>query len=99
MKTTGDLLGRMPEVPSCAADLYAGFWEIDREGMTGSPTMAGMRAVLDELGVSDRLLRRRIRQLWAQMESKRKAKAEDLKGPRETADSGAASHKARRGAG
>jgi len=50
--------------------LWDGYLEIDRDGMSGVPTMRGMREVLDEYGVTDREERRFARKVWRQMFAK-----------------------------
>lgn len=61
------VLSRRVDLLPQAAKVYAAYLEIDRDGMSGRPLFAGMRAVLDELGISDPEERRRWRALWRQM--------------------------------
>lgn len=61
------ILERCPEVLRGLRWVWDAYWEIDRDGMSGALTMTGMRAVLDEWGVTDRERRYEIRQLWRAM--------------------------------
>jgi hypothetical protein len=79
LRTQGDLIGRMPAVPQALLDVYAGFQELDRDGFSGAPTMAGMRQTLDEMGLTDRSERAAVRRLWRVMEDARRRRDDELK--------------------
>lgn len=74
------VLDNPPELPFEASWILQDYALVDREGMSGTPTVGGMRSVLDEAGIEDREERARIIRLWVRMraaearfrESKRK---------------------------
>lgn len=61
------VLSRRVELSSQAAWLFSTYLEIDRDGFSGRPLFAGMNAVLDEFGVTDKEERKRIRAIWRSM--------------------------------
>ncbi len=68
-----------PTVESWAEEWYVGFYDCDRDGMSGALTFSGMCAVLDEYGITDASERRDVRGIWRSMESARSKKHEELK--------------------
>lgn len=83
-----DVVAERPDVYTVLAEVFEAFFELDRDGFSGTPTTAGMNLALDEMGVSDRGERRRIRSLWRAMEAEYRAasKAARKKGAPEIDD-------------
>ena len=88
LHTVGRLRQRRPEVTSWAEDLYEGFWECDRNALSGALTMEGMCAVLDEYGVEGREERRQIRWLWRRMAGAQRDKDDELDPDKDKQDRG-----------
>jgi len=68
-----------PAVYSWAVEWYEGFYECDRDGMTGALTFGGMCAVFDEYGITDPWERRQVRGIWRSMDAARRDKRDELK--------------------
>jgi hypothetical protein len=80
---SGGILQRKPALRPHLSDLYEDFYEIDRDGMSGSLTFHGMNDMLDEHGITDRQERKAVRLVWKQMEAARlemKREADKRKG-------------------
>lgn len=67
-RSSGDLLGSRPDVPSSLSDIYSGFYLLDRDGMSGRATLGSMRDLLDEMQVMSRLERVQIIRIWKGMD-------------------------------
>jgi len=70
-----------PTVYSWAETWYEGFYDVDRDGMSGALTFSGMCAVLDEYGIIDDRERREVRRIWRSMDAARRDKRDELKEP------------------
>jgi len=61
------VLSRCPELLPQAAWIFRAYLELDRDGFNGRVLFAGMCAVLDEYGITERPERERIRGFWRSM--------------------------------
>ena len=74
-----DFMQSRPEILSWAEDYYVGFYDCDRDGMSGALTLAGMELSMTVHGITDPWEREQVRNLWRSMESSRREKSDELK--------------------
>lgn len=79
-KTVGDLRGRKPSIPSYLFDVYDTFYLLDRDGMSGRAQVGSMRAMLDEIGIEDRVSRLAIIRIWRAMDNEQHRVEKEEKG-------------------
>lgn len=61
------VLSEREELLPEAAPIFRAYFDIDRDGFSGRPQFAGMVAVLDEMGITDKTERQRWRGFWRSM--------------------------------
>ena len=69
LRTSGDLFHSRPDVPTSLSDIYSSFYLLDREGMSGRVTLSSMRAMLDEMEITNRYERMQMIRIWKAMDS------------------------------
>ncbi len=68
----------MPEIPECYLEVYLGFMECDRDGMSGALGFQAMNAVIDRYELTD-LDEFEVRQLWLAMDKAARDRIKELK--------------------